>query len=126
MSDWRVPYAALWTIAGAETIAELVRLWTERDGPRLLKAFFQRARKLKQSPYGRVWAGVRKVEKVSTRDPELNEAVLSLHRRINANPVFNALRTRGIRDANDLRIRAIRDAIVVILGKITTFDANKP
>jgi hypothetical protein len=116
MSDWHVPYAALWRIAGAETVDDLVRLWAELDGPAKLKAFFQRARKFKQSPYGRPWHGVRRVEKRTVRDPELHEAVFALHRRINANPVFK----------EDHRARMIRDAIVVTLAEITTFDASKP
>jgi hypothetical protein len=115
MSHWRVPYAALWTIAGAETLDDLVRLWTELDGPAELKAFFYRTRHFQQTPYGRPWHGERKVEKLPLRDPELREAIFQLIRRIVANPVF----------VDSPRGETIKDTIVTRLAEITGNDISK-
>jgi hypothetical protein len=113
-----VPYAALWTIAGAGTFDDLVRLWAERDGPALLRALQRRTWKSQQSPYGRPWHGTRRVEKATVRDAELAEALTELHHRVRNNPVFWT-------DPRAIRLGA-GDAILNLLSEIHVWNETRP
>src|SRR4029453_24292 len=70
------------------TVEDLLRLWTELDGPALLKALKRRTWKYSQTTYGRKWHGQRRPEKGNLRDQELDQALTRLWIRVKKNPVF--------------------------------------